>query len=339
MRRADPTRRDAARIEQQLQHVPAGTLAMVQNPPAGEARPLWTHPVSAKTAGKGQVISYSVFPGADASYTLFSAPEVTFHHPSDASVLEVFYCRSGRVGWNMRGGLAVYLGPGDLSVHSADCCADSAMMFPLGYAEGIALSLHIPSLQANGPALLQQAGLDLAHIQDAVCAQQPAALPACPELEGIFVPLYSASPARRRPYLQLKVQELLLYLMDLPFGKPPAAPCFSEQTELIKEIHRQLTGHLEQRFTIEALSKRYLINTSTLKEVFKAVYGQPIATYMKEYRVQQAMKMLRETDAPISEIAGRVGYETQGKFSKAFKDVAQMLPTEYRRSHRSNPPG
>ena len=29
--------------------------------------------------------------------------------------------------------------------------------------------------------------------------------------------------------------------------------------------------------------KAYLINTSTLKEVFKAVYGLPIATYMKEY--------------------------------------------------------
>ena len=105
----------------------------------------------------------------------------------------------------------------------------------------------------------------------------------------------------------------------------------SQQTELIKEIHRQLTEHLDQRFTIEALSKQYLINTSTLKEVFKTVYGLPIATYMKEYRMAQAMKLLRETRIPISEIADRVGYETQGKFSKAFKDVTQILPTEYRR--------
>lgn len=65
---------------------------------------------------------------------------------------------------------------------------------------------------------------------------------------------------------------------------------FSEQTELIKEIHQQLTEHLDQRFTIEELSKQYLINTSTLKEVFKTVYGLPIATYMKEYRVHKAMK-------------------------------------------------
>ena len=77
--------------------------------------------------------------------------------------------------------------------------------------------------------------------------------------------------------------------------------------------------------------KAYLINTSTLKEVFKAVYGLPISTYMKEYRVHQAMKLLRETDATIADIAAQVGYETQGKFSKAFKDVTQVLPTEYRK--------
>ena len=52
---------------------------------------------------------------------------------------------------------------------------------------------------------------------------------------------------------------------------------------------------------------------------------------MKEYRVRQAMKLLRETDASIADIANQVGYETQGKFSKAFKDVVQVLPTEYRK--------
>lgn len=43
------------------------------------------------------------------------------------------------------------------------------------------------------------------------------------------------------------------------------------------------------------------------------------------------MKLLRETDATIADMAAQVGYETQGKFSKAFKDVTQVLPTEYRK--------
>ena len=106
---------------------------------------------------------------------------------------------------------------------------------------------------------------------------------------------------------------------------------FSQQTELIKEIHQQLTEHLDQRFTIAELSKQYLINTSTLKEIFKAVYGQPIATYMKEFRVRQAMKLLRETNDTIADIASQVGYQTQGKFSSAFQSIVKMSPREYRK--------
>ena len=52
---------------------------------------------------------------------------------------------------------------------------------------------------------------------------------------------------------------------------------------------------------------------------------------MKEYRIKQSMKLLRETTASIADIASQVGYESQGKFTRAFKDMEQILPTEYRR--------
>lgn len=331
MKQQEPTH-----VTQQLQDVPAGGLTIVCNSPSGQEYVLLTGQFSAKTVGKGKIEAYHVFPGVDASYNLLSAAEITVHHAASSSVLELFYCRNGRVGWNMRGGTAVYLGAGDLTAHSSACCADSAMMFPLGYAEGISLSIDLPVLDANCPEILKESGLDLPTIQSTFCGEKPVAIPACPELEGIFAPLYSAPSFRRRAYLQLKIQELLLYLSDVEPEKHALTQYGSQQTELIKEIHRQLTEHLDQRFTIEALSKQYLINTSTLKEVFKTVYGLPIATYMKEYRMAQAMKLLRETRIPISEIADRVGYETQGKFSKAFKDVTQILPTEYRRTQDSN---
>ena len=326
-------------IAQQLQDVPGGSLTIVRNSLPSQEYILLTGQFSAKTVGKGKIEAYHVFPGVDASYNLLSAPEITVHHAASSSVLELFYCRNGRVGWNMRGGTAVYLGAGDLTAHSSACCADSAMMFPLGYAEGISVSINLPVLKANCPEILKECRLDLPAIQNTFCSEKPIAIPACPELERIFAPLYSAPAFRRRAYLQLKIQELLLYLSDVQPEKHTLTQYGSQQTELIKEIHRQLTEHLDQRFTIEALSKQYLINTSTLKEVFKTVYGLPIATYMKEYRMAQAMRMLRETSIPISEIADRVGYETQGKFSKAFKDVTQMLPSEYRRTQDSNSNG
>ena len=325
---------EQVRIAGLLEALPWGelTVAHHSSPPEGELS--LTHRLSAKTRGKGRMDAYRVFPGLEISYNIFLASEVTFHHPPSSSVLELFYCRSGRVGWNMRGGTAIYLGAGDVTVHSAACCADSAMMLPLGYAEGISVCMELPVFIRHCPDLLQKAGMDWRRMETVFCAGEPVTLSASAEVEGIFAPLYAAVPSRREAYLQLKAQELLLYLMDFQPDEKLPAQYFSQQTELIKEIHRQLTEHPERRFTIEELSRQYLINTSTLKEVFKAVYGLPIATYMKEYRVRQAMKLLRETDASISEISRQVGYSTQGKFSKAFEDVTQTLPREYRKMYR-----
>ena len=322
--------------ERILKDVPSGEVSIVRHFDSAQGRTLLTDQFLAKTSGKGKVETYALFPGIEASYHVFLAPQIAFHHDASDSMLEIFHCRSGRIGWNMRGGTAVYLGAGDMTVHSTACCADSAMMFPLGYTAGISFSVDLPHLNENPPEILREAGIDGKRLQDLFCSGKPVATPACAELDCIFAPLYCAAPAQRRPYLKLKIQELLLFLCNFQPERRELTQYHSQQTELIKETHRLLTEHLDQRYTIEDLSKRFLINSSMLKEVFKAVYGAPIATYMKEYRIRQAMKLLRDTNDSIASIAARVGYESQGKFTQAFKDVAMVLPSEYRKFNREN---
>lgn len=106
----------------------------------------------------------------------------------------------------------------------------------------------------------------------------------------------------------------------------------AEQVKIIREIHDHLTEHMEQRVTIEELAHRYLINPTTLKTVFKQVYGNSLAAHMKEHRMEKAASLLRETELSVAEIAGQVGYESQSKFTAAFKEQFAQLPKEYRRT-------
>lgn len=322
---------EAKVIAQELQKIPNGTLALKHCRSGGVSNTLFGKQFQAITPGKGCMEAYETFTGIEVSFNIFLASEVKFRHDASDSVLEIYYCHRGRVGWNMQGGAAVYLGAGDVTAHSMACCSDSAMMFPLGYSEGISISVDLKKLPFICPEVLKNAGVEADQLRERFCSGKPSVILSCSDLEHIFAPLYSAPVTVRISLLKLKMLELLIFLSNLKPERKELTQYLSQQTELIKEIHQQLTEHLDQRFTIAELSKQYLINTSTLKEIFKAVYGQPIATYMKEYRVRQAMKLLRETDASIADIANHVGYETQGKFSKAFKDVAQMLPTEYRK--------
>ena len=48
--------------------------------------------------------------------------------------------------------------------------------------------------------------------------------------------------------------------------------------------------------------------------------------------LEKAAALLRETDMSVAEIAGQVGYESQSKFTAAFKEQFGLLPTAYRRT-------
>ena len=107
----------------------------------------------------------------------------------------------------------------------------------------------------------------------------------------------------------------------------------TDQEETVRKIHDQLTQHLDQRVTIEELSHQHLMNPTTLKAVFKSVYGTSIAAHMKKHRMEQAAEYLQNTDMSIAEIAQAVGYDSQSRFGAAFKEYYHMLPREYRQKH------
>ena len=126
--------------------------------------------------------------------------------------------------------------------------------------------------------------------------------------------------------------ELLLYLGKTELTSSQQLSEYKTgQIRIVQEIHDQLTRHMEQRITIEELSRKYLINPTTLKTAFKSIYGTSIAAHIKEHRMEQAAKMLRETNMSIAAIAQAVGYESQSKFTTAFKAKFTELPTEYRK--------
>ncbi len=329
-------RDDFAAIEKTLNSIPNGTFIIEKHLPVPEKNSLFAKHFHGKTAGKGKMIVYRIFPGIEAAFHFFLAEQVSFHHPFSPSVLEISHCRTGRVDWNLKNDTSEYLGTGDLALHSTGCQADSVIQLPVGYYEGLSVFINLNQLEAEAPDILKEANINIQAIYQRYCsADHSVFIPSCREIEYIFMPLYDLPENLRIPYLKLKIQELLLYLSCRNPEKQESSQYCSRQTELIKEVHHFLTQNLNQRYTIDELSKRYLINTSSLKELFKAVYGMPIAAYMKEYRMKTAAALLCKTNDSIAQIAAAVGYESQSKFSNAFRDIFQMLPTQYRKQYQN----
>ncbi len=104
--------------------------------------------------------------------------------------------------------------------------------------------------------------------------------------------------------------------------------------EIVFDVHTYLMEHLNERIRIEELSRKFLINTTTLKQAFKTVYGTSIAAHMKEHRIERAARLLRETNDSVALIAKSVGYESQSRLTTAFKEIYGTRPTEYRKQNR-----
>lgn len=82
----------------------------------------------------------------------------------------------------------------------------------------------------------------------------------------------------------------------------------------------KLIENLDKRYTIDVLSSGFLMNQTTLKAVFKKVYGKPIASYMKDYRMKKDAEILKESDMLLFDVASTVGRSSQSKFSQVFKE-------------------
>ena len=106
------------------------------------------------------------------------------------------------------------------------------------------------------------------------------------------------------------------------------------QVETIKKVHDYLTQNLSKRITIEELSKTFAMNATTLKTVFKDVYGNSLAAHIKEHRMEKAAELLVHSQMPVNQIAQEVGYESQSKFSVVFKDFFKLSPIEYKKKHK-----
>ena len=110
--------------------------------------------------------------------------------------------------------------------------------------------------------------------------------------------------------------------------------CRADQVELIHRVHEYLLQHLDEKITIEMLSRQFHMNTTTLKFVFKSVYGNSLASHIKEHRMERAAELLEDSGLSIADVARQVGYDSQSKFSAAFREQYGVLPKAYRRSQQ-----
>ena len=98
---------------------------------------------------------------------------------------------------------------------------------------------------------------------------------------------------------------------------------------IVHQVRDYLHNHFDQRITLELLANLHDISLTQLKRIFKEQTGTTIITYLTEYRMEQAKRLIREGGLNFTQIAEAVGYDNIYYFSTQFKKQTGMTPTEY----------
>ena len=250
---------------------------------------------------------WDLYPGIALCFLDYLADHTGCRHQRTDGVLEIDYCRRGRAGWRMRDGSAIYLGAGDLCLHTRELCAGSVMTLPNGYYSGLTVRLDLAELAEHPPELLAEAGVSGVRFSAAGSAGRRLHQLSGERADGGHL-LRLLRPALLRHPALLEAEGSGAAAVSPGAERPPrreTSPCQAAQIETVRAVHDLLTGDLAGGWTIEELSRRFLMNPSTLKSVFKEVYGDSIAAHIREHRMERAALLLRETRTPWPRWPGR----------------------------------
>lgn len=90
-------------------------------------------------------------------------------------------------------------------------------------------------------------------------------------------------------------------------------------------------------WTIESLANEVAMSRSAFAARFTELVGEPAMHYVARWRMHVALTWLKEEDTAVSEMASRLGYESEAAFSRAFKRFIGLSPGAVRRKKSDQP--
>jgi len=143
---------------------------------------------------------------------------------------------------------------------------------------------------------------------------------------------FNLTPSIKNLYFKAKAFELL----SLYFNKaenPDLEQCpFLSDEENIKKIRRAkdiVIARMAEPPSLQELSDEIGLSLKKLKEGFKQIYGDSVYSFLFDYKMEYARKLLETGEYNVNEVGLKVGYSTASHFIAGFKKKFGTTPKKY----------
>ena len=133
-------------------------------------------------------------------------------------------------------------------------------------------------------------------------------------------------------YYRAKAYELLsLYFNRSEEADVEQCPFLVDEANVIKirQAKDIIISRMAEPPTLQELAEEIGLNIKKLKEGFKQIYGDSVFSFLFDYKMEFARKLLESGDNNVNEVGLKVGYSTSSHFIAAFKKKYGTTPKKY----------
>lgn len=132
--------------------------------------------------------------------------------------------------------------------------------------------------------------------------------------------------------LKNHLYELLIFLLRCQEFQYNTIEELDAVDEVIQDVAKYICQNYSSTITLEDAAKKANMSAAYFSRKFKRTTGFGFKEYLSSVRLREATTLLLETNASITEIALRCGYNDSNYFGDVFKKIKGMSPYQYRKN-------
>jgi AraC-like DNA-binding protein len=143
---------------------------------------------------------------------------------------------------------------------------------------------------------------------------------------------YNLNQSIKNLYFKGKAYELLsLYFNRNEDANVEQCPFLVDETNVIKirKAKDIMISRMAEPPSLQELADEISLSLKKLKEGFKQIYGDSVFSFLLDYKMEVARKLLESGDHNVNEVGLKVGYSTSSHFIAAFKKKYGTTPKKY----------
>ncbi|TXE13065.1 helix-turn-helix transcriptional regulator [Seonamhaeicola algicola] len=143
---------------------------------------------------------------------------------------------------------------------------------------------------------------------------------------------YSLNSSIKHIYFKGKAYELLsLYFNRSEDANIEQCPFLIDEANVVKirKAKDIIVSRMAEPPSLQELADEIGLNIKKLKEGFKQIYGDSVFSFLFDYKMEFARKLLESGENNVNEVGLKVGYSTSSHFIAAFKKKYGTTPKKY----------